>query len=78
MTSLTVTLTTLGLRDVRSLYFVPLLALLVLLLERELIRAAFGAAAQPAMKIINFGVLPLLAAFAILVGLRLNQIFSGT
>jgi hypothetical protein len=77
-TSLTIALTTLGLRILSPLYFLPLVALLVLLLERELIRAFSGPGARAAIWILGVATLPLLVAFAVLVALRLNYIFGAS
>ena len=77
-TSLTIVLTTLGLRHISPLYFLPLVALLVLLLERELIRAFSGPAAGAAIRILGVAALPLLVAFAVLVALRLSYIFGAS
>lgn len=75
-TSLTIALTTLSLRHLAPLYFLPLVALLVLLLERELIRAFSGPGAGAAIRILGVATLPLLVAFAVLVALRLSYIFG--
>jgi len=64
----------LGLRNLDQIYFVPLIALLVLLLEREMIRSAGGPHARTAIRILDVAILPLLVAFLIIVGLRLNQV----
>ena len=77
-TSLTIALTTLGLRILSPLYFLPLVALLVLLLERELIRAFSGPGAGAAIRIIGVATLPLLVGFAVLVALRLSYIFGAS
>lgn len=75
-TALTIVLQTEGLRHVSRLYFLPLVALLVLLLERELIRAFSGRNARAASRILGVAILPLLVAFAVLVALRLSYIFG--
>jgi hypothetical protein len=66
----------LGLRDLDQIYFVPLVALLVLLLEREMIRSAGGPRARTAIRILDVAILPLLVAFLIIVAMRLNQILT--
>jgi hypothetical protein len=75
-TALTIVFQTEGLRHVSRLYFLPLVALLVLLLERELIRAFSGRNARAASRILGVATLPLLVAFAVLVALRLSYIFG--
>jgi uncharacterized membrane protein len=77
-TSLTIAFTTLSLRHLSPLYFLPLVALLVLLLERELIRAFGGPGAGAATRILGVAALPLLVAFAVLVALRLSYIFGAS
>jgi uncharacterized membrane protein len=74
--ALTIVLATLSLRHLSPLYFLPLVALLVLLLERELIRASSGPGARAAIRILGVAALPLLVAFVMLVALRLNYIFG--
>jgi hypothetical protein len=74
--ALTIVLATLSLRHLSPLYFLPLVALLVLLLERELIRAFSGPGARAAIRILGVAGLPLLIAFVMLVALRLNYIFG--
>ena len=76
--ALTIALTTLSVRNLSPLYFVPLVALLVLLLERELIRAFSGPSARTAIWILGVATLPLLIAFVMLVALRLNYILSAS
>jgi hypothetical protein len=53
-------------------------ALLVLLLEGELIRASSGPGARAAIRILGLATLPLLIAFVMLVALRLNYIFGAS
>jgi hypothetical protein len=77
-TALTIVLGTLGLRHLSPLYFLPLAALLALLLERELIRAFSGPGARAASRILGVATLPLLVAFAVLVALRLSYIFGAS
>jgi hypothetical protein len=66
----------LGLRNLDQIYFVPLIALLVLLLEREMIRSAGGQWARTAVRVLDMAILPLLVAFLIILGLRLNQVLT--
>lgn len=65
----------LALRDISAIYFVPFAALVVLLVERELIRAAGGSRAEAASQVLGLAAAPLLVAFLLLVLLRLNYIF---
>jgi hypothetical protein len=67
-----------GLRHLTWLYFLPLVALLILLVERELIRSSGGARARSAIRILGLASLPLLVAFVVLVALRLNYIFTAS
>lgn len=76
--ALTIALEALSLRHLSALYFMPLAALLVLLLERELIRAFSGPGARAAIWILGVATLPLLIAFVILVALRLNYILGAS
>ena len=76
--ALTIVLETLSLRHLSPLYFLPLVALLVLLLEGELIRASSGPGARAAIRILGLATLPLLIAFVMLVALRLNYIFGAS
>jgi hypothetical protein len=64
----------LGLRNLDQIYFVPLIALLVLLVEREMIRSSGGPRARTAIRILDLAILPLLVAFLVVVALRLNQL----
>lgn len=68
----------LGLRSLDQIYFVPLLALLVLLVEREIIRSVGGPSARTAMRVLDLAILPLLVAFLLIVALRLNQVLTGS
>jgi hypothetical protein len=64
-------------RNLNPIYFLPLVVLLVLLVERELIRSSGAAWARPAVRILDLASLPLLVAFLVLLGLRLNYIFAS-
>jgi hypothetical protein len=66
----------LGLRNLDQIYFLPLVVLLVLLLEREMIRAAGGPRARAVIRILDMAAFPLLIAFLIMVALRLNQVLT--
>jgi hypothetical protein len=76
--ALTIVLATLSVRHLSPIYFLPLVALLLLLLERELIRAFSGPRARAAIQILGVAILPLLIAFVMLVALRLNYIFGAS
>lgn len=68
----------LGLRNLDQIYFLPLIVLLVLLVEREVLRAAGGERARTATRILDLAILPLLVAFLLIVALRLNQVLTGS
>jgi len=68
----------LGVRNLDQIYFVPLLVLLVLLAEREIIRSGGGPGARTAVRILDVAIVPLLVAFLLLVALRLNQVLTGS
>ena len=68
----------LGLRPLDQIYFLPLIVLLVLLLEREIIRSAGGPRARAAVRILDVAIVPLLVAFLVIVALRLNQVLTGS
>jgi hypothetical protein len=65
-----------GLRNLDQIYFLPLLVLLVLLAEREIIRSAGGPRARTAVRILDVAIVPLLVAFLLLVALRLVQVLN--
>jgi hypothetical protein len=67
----------LGLRDLDQVYFVPLIVLLALLVEREMIRAAGGRRVRIAVRILDVAILPLLIAFLVLVVLRVNMVLTN-
>jgi hypothetical protein len=66
----------LGFRHLDPIYFVPLIALLVLLLEREMIRSGGEPRSRAAIRILDISILPLLVAFLILSALRLNEVLT--
>jgi hypothetical protein len=68
----------LGLRSLDQIYFVPLLVLLVLLVEREIIRSVGGPSARTAVRLLDLAILPLLIAFLLIVALRVNQVLTGS
>jgi hypothetical protein len=68
----------LGLRNLDQIYFVPLIVLLVLLVEREVIRSAGGPRARVAVRILDVAIVPLLVSFLLIVALRLNQVLTGS
>jgi hypothetical protein len=65
-----------GLRNLDQIYFLPLLVLLVLLAEREIIRSLGGPRARTAVRILDVAIVPLLVAFVLLVALRLFQVLN--
>lgn len=65
----------LSLRELSAVYFVPFVALVVILVERELIRAMGGDRAKAAGRVLDLAGAPLLVAFAVLLLLRLDYIF---
>jgi len=52
--------------------------LLVLLVEREVLRASGGERARTATRVLDLAILPLLVAFLLIVALRLNQVLTGS
>ncbi len=66
-----------SLRHLSPIYFLPLLLLLVLLIEREMIRSSGAPRAPSAVRILNLASLPLLVAFVVLLGMRLTYIFAA-
>lgn len=61
----------LKLRDIAPVNFVPMAVLLILLVQREIIRARPGQQLQQrtALRLLNLAVLPLLALFLLFAGL---------
>lgn len=62
-------------RQLSAVYFVPFVALLVILIERELIQARGDARSKAAGRVLGLASAPLLVAFAVLIVLRLHYIF---
>jgi hypothetical protein len=60
----------LQLRVITPVYFVPIAALLVLLVEREMIRTGPGTPRTVAQHVIGLAIVPLVSLFLIFVGLR--------
>ena len=60
----------LQLRVITPVYFVPIAALLVLLVEREMIRTRPGTPRTTAQHVIDLAIVPLVSLFLIFVGLR--------
>ncbi len=60
----------LRLRVITPVYFVPIAALLVLLVEREMIRPKPGTPRTVAHHVIDLAIVPLVSLFLIFVGLR--------
>jgi hypothetical protein len=57
-------------RQLAPVYFVPIGALLLLLLEREMIRARLGRYKSAAYRVIDLAVFPLLVLFLLFAALR--------
>jgi hypothetical protein len=60
----------LKLREIAPIEFVPMAALLILLVEREITRARPGQQKTVTQHVMNLAVFPLMALFLLLVGLR--------
>jgi hypothetical protein len=60
----------LKLREITSVDFVPMAALLVLLVEREVIRIRSGPPRTVTHRVIDLAIVPLVSLFLVLVGLR--------
>lgn len=60
----------LKLREIAPVDFVPMVALLVLLVEREIIRTRPGSPSTTAHRIMGFAVFPLVTLFLVFVSLR--------
>jgi hypothetical protein len=60
----------LKLREIAPIEFVPMAALLILLVEREIIRARPGQQRTVTQHVVNFAVFPLIVLFLLLAGLR--------
>jgi hypothetical protein len=67
----------LRLRDIAPVDFVPIAVLLVLLVEREVIRARLGRARTVPQRVIDFAVFPLMILFLLFVGLRAYTMLGG-
>ena len=65
----------LSVRQLSAVYFVPFVALVIILVERELVRAIGGDRAKAAGRVLDLAGAPLLVAFAVLLLLRLDYIF---
>jgi hypothetical protein len=74
MTETVLMLVPLSLRVLSPVYFVPFVALVVILIEHELIRAMGGDRSKVAGRVLGLAAAPLLVAFVILVLLRLDYI----
>lgn len=62
--------TPLQLREIEPVDFVPIVALLFLLLEREIIRARAGTQRTVAHHVMDLAIFPLVTLFLLFVGLR--------
>jgi hypothetical protein len=60
----------LPLRDTAPTYFVPIVMLVLLLVEREVIRARLGANRTVAHRVVDLAILPLAFLFLLFAGLR--------
>lgn len=58
------------LREIAPVDFVPIVLLLVLLVEREIIRTRLGVHRTAAHRVLDLAVLPLVFLFVLFVGLR--------
>jgi len=67
----------LQLRAVTPVYFVPIALLLVLLVEREVLRARPGMHKASEYRVIDFAVIPLLLLFLLFAGLRVYTMIVG-
>ena len=65
----------LPLTDIAPVYFVPIAVLLVLLVEREVVRA--GRARTVPQRVFDFAVFPLMILFLLFVGLRTYTMLGG-
>ena len=66
----------LQLRDIAPVDFVPIAVLLVLLVEREVVRTRPGRRTVP-QRVIDFAVFPLMILFLLFVGLRTYTMLGG-
>jgi hypothetical protein len=67
----------LPLTDIAPVYFVPIAVLLVLLVEREMVRARAGRARTVPQRVFDFAVFPLMILFLLFVGLRTYTMLGG-
>ena len=67
----------LQLSDIAPVDFVPIAILLVLLVEREVLRARPGRARTLPQRVIDFAVFPLMILFLLFVGLRTYTMLGG-
>jgi len=67
----------LQLKDIAPVYFVPIAVLLVLLVEREVVRARSGRERTVPQRVIDFAVFPLMILFLLFVGLRVYTMLGG-
>jgi len=67
----------LQLRDIAPVDFVPIAVLLILLVEREVVRARSGRARTVPQRVIDFAVFPLIILFLLFVGLRTYTMLGG-
>ncbi len=67
----------LQLRDIAPVDFVPIAVLLILLVEREVVRARSGRERTVPQRVIDFAVFPLMILFLLFVGLRTYTMLGG-
>ena len=67
----------LQLTDIAPVNFVPIAALLVLLVEREVVRARPGRARTVSQRVIDFALFPLMILFFLFIGLRVYTMLGG-
>jgi hypothetical protein len=67
----------LELRDIAPVDFVPIAVLLVLLVQREVVRTRPGRARTVPQRVIDFAVFPLMIAFLLFIGLRAYTMLRG-
>ena len=60
----------LKLREIPAVDFVPMAALVILLVEREILRIRSGTPRSVGHHVINLAIVPLMALFLLFVGLR--------
>jgi len=67
----------LQLTEIAPVDFVPIAVLLVLLVEREVVRARPGRARTVSQRVIDFAVFPLMILFFLFIGLRIYTMLGA-